>query len=101
MIQDPAPATDNNSPTRIRTARGGNDFLSGTSAGSRTLMLGTSRASSTLAISYCLVNVSKTVSSTLVRRYKSDHVTPRMGNWRMEGYKSVFSPEPALAADSG
>src|SRR5215471_18748082 len=63
---------------------GGKDFLSGTLAASSTLTLGTSRASSTLAISNCFVRVSNTASSTFVRRYRSAHVTPRIGNFRME-----------------
>ena len=49
-------------PTAVNDPRGGNDFLVGTTAASRTFTLGISFASCTLASSYCWVRSSKTVS---------------------------------------
>src|SRR5580692_9343237 len=57
-----------NVPRNMINNRGGNDFFSGTCAGSSTLTLGVSLASSTLASSYCSVRSSKTVSWIFARR---------------------------------
>src|SRR5438874_3096333 len=57
---DIAPAR--NVPRNMINKCGGNDFLSGIVAGSKTLTLGVSFASCTFASSYCSVSNSKTVS---------------------------------------